>query len=131
MHEATVVDGMLSILTATAAEHGIDRIAVVRLKIGRLRGLDSRQIRGAFEIFAQGTIAEGARLDIDEVPAQAHCHACGTVWELPDYRFECPSCGGNDADVAKGRELYIESFDGGRADEADAEAPARPPSTRA
>jgi hydrogenase nickel incorporation protein HypA/HybF len=117
VHEATVVEGVLSILVARAAEHGIDRIELVRLKIGRLRGLDSRQIRGAFELFAEGTIAEGARLDIDEVAAEAHCLACGTIWELQGYRFECPSCGGSDADVVKGRELYVESFDG-RRDEA-------------
>ncbi|MGO4869851.1 MAG: hydrogenase maturation nickel metallochaperone HypA [Roseiarcus sp.] len=118
MHEATVAAGVLSILVARAAEHGIVRIDVVRLKIGRLRGLDSRQVRGGFEMFAEGTIAEGARVEIDEVAAEALCRTCGTNWKLPNYRFECPSCGGSDADVVKGRELYVESFDGRRDDDA-------------
>lgn len=118
MHETAVVEGLMSILLAQAAEHGIGHIDVVRLKIGRLRGLDSRLIRSGFEMFAEGTIAEGARLDIDEVAVEARCHACGAIWAVQHYRFECPACGGNNAEVLKGRELYIESLDGHRDDTA-------------
>ena len=112
MHETAVVQGLMRILTAKAIEHGITRIVAVRLKIGRLRGLDARQIRGCFEIFAEGTAAEGARLDIEEVVVEARCRACGRTYEVQRFRFECPACGSVEADVLKGRELEIESFDG-------------------
>ncbi len=112
MHEMAVVQGLMAILIAQAKAHEIGRIACVRLKIGRLRGLDARQIRAAFELFSEGTIAEGAQLDIGEIAAEAHCQACGADWQLAAYRFECPSCGSTAADVIKGRELFIESFDG-------------------
>jgi hydrogenase nickel incorporation protein HypA/HybF len=115
MHETAVVEGLMRILTAKALEHGIARIVSVRLRVGRLRGLDARQIRGCFEIFAQATAAEGARLDIEEVGIQACCRACGQVYEVPRFQFECPGCGSGEADVLKGRELEIESFDGQRA----------------
>jgi len=112
MHETAVVEGLMRILTQKASENRIDRIGSVRLKIGRLRGLDARQIRGCFEIFAEGTIAEGARLIIDEIPVEARCRACDQVWDVPGYRFQCPSCGGTDASIMTGRELYIETFEG-------------------
>jgi hydrogenase nickel incorporation protein HypA/HybF len=111
MHETAVVEGLMRILTQTAAANGVDRIVSVRLKIGKLRGLDPRQIRAGFEMFAEGTLADGARLDIDEVAVKAHCKACGTDFTVERYRFECPTCGGNDAEVTAGRELYIESFE--------------------
>jgi hydrogenase nickel incorporation protein HypA/HybF len=117
MHETAIVEGLMRILAEKAREHGIDRIVRVRLKVGRLRGLDVRQIRGCFEIFAEQTAAEGARLDIEEVAVEARCRACGKVYEVPRFRLACPVCGGEDADIVKGRELEISSFDGHRAGE--------------
>jgi hydrogenase nickel incorporation protein HypA/HybF len=114
MHEMTVVEGLMRILNEKARDHGVDRIVRVRLKIGRLRGLDARQIRGCFEIFSESTAAEGASLDIEEVGVEARCRTCGRIYEVPHFRFACPLCGGADADVIKGRELEIESFDGHR-----------------
>lgn len=122
MHETAVVAGLMRILTDKAAAEGIDRIDVVRLMLGRLRGLDARQIRGAFEIFAEGTVADGARLDIEDVVPEARCRACGRVIAVPDWSFACPDCGGGDAEVVRGRELHLVSFDGrraGRRDDAD------------
>lgn len=114
MHETAVVTGLMRILNERATAEGIDRIVSVRLRIGRLRGLDSRQIRNAFELFADGTVAEGARLDIDEVAVEAVCGSCGTTWTIEGWRFECPSCGSTDAETKTGRELYVESFEGRR-----------------
>lgn len=114
MHETAVVAGLMRLLTERAAAAEIDRIDVVRLMLGRLRGLDARQIRGAFEIFAEGTPAEGARLDIEEVVPEARCRACDRVFALPDWNFACPECGGDDAEVVRGRELHLVSFDGRR-----------------
>ena len=112
MHETVVVDGLMRILTAKAREHGITRIVRVRLRIGRLRGLDARQIRGCFDVFAQGTAAEGARLEIEEVGIEARCRACGRTYAVPRFQFGCPICRCREADVLAGRELEIESFDG-------------------
>ncbi len=114
MHEMTVALGLLTILEDRARAHGIGRISKVRVKVGRLRGLETRQLRAAFEVLAEGSIAEGAALDIDEVAAEARCRVCGTVWRLAGYRFECPACRGTDGEIETGRELYVESFDGER-----------------
>lgn len=112
MHETAVVAGLMDILLRQAKAHRIGHISVVRLQIGRLRGLDLRQIRGMFELLAEGTIAECARLDIDDVAVEAHCQTCSTGWRVEAYRFQCPECGSNDAEVVRGRELHIISFDG-------------------
>lgn len=111
MHETAVVEGLMRILAEQAKANKVGRVIAVRLRIGKLRGIDSRQIRLAFEIFAEGTLAEGARLDIEEVAVTARCNACGTAFEVARYHFVCPGCGGSDAEVTTGRELYIESFE--------------------
>lgn len=117
MHETAVVQGLMRILKQTARANGVKRVVSVKLKIGRLRGLDSRQIRAGFEMFAEGTLAEGARLDIDEVEVEARCKACGTAFTVERYQFQCPACGSADADVTAGRELHIESFEAAKADD--------------
>jgi hydrogenase nickel incorporation protein HypA/HybF len=114
MHEMTVAHGLLTILEERAKAHKIARITRIRLKIGRLRAIETRQLASAFEVLAEGSMAQGAPLDVEEVAAQARCNACGTEWRLAGYRFECPNCQSADAEILAGRELFIESFDGER-----------------
>jgi hydrogenase nickel incorporation protein HypA/HybF len=116
MHEMSVAHGLLSILQTQAEAHGIARISRVRVKVGRLRGLDARQRRLAFEALAESGVAAAAALDVEEIAAKARCRACGAVWRAPDYRFDCPECAAADAEILEGRELFIESFDGERPD---------------
>jgi hydrogenase nickel incorporation protein HypA/HybF len=118
MHEMSVAHGLLSILQDQAKAHGIARISRVRVKVGRLRGIDARQLRLAFEALAEDGLADGAALDVEEIVAKARCRACGAVWRAPDYRSACPDCAAADSEILEGRELFIESFDGERADSA-------------
>ena len=71
MHEMSVAHGLLSILQAQAEAHGIARVSRVRLKIGRLRGLDARQLRLAFEALATAQDERIKRTD-DRGPLVAH-----------------------------------------------------------
>lgn len=111
MHETAIVEGLMRILEKQAARHGAERILRVRVKVGRLRAVEPAQLVACFEMFAEGTVAEGATLAIEEVPVRARCKSCGTEFEVPRYRFECQGCGGGDVEVVQGQELYIESFD--------------------
>ena len=111
MHETAIVEGLIRILERQAAQHRVARITSVTVKVGRLRAVEPKQLQACFEMFAEGTIAEGASLKVEAVPVRARCKACATEFEVPRYRFECPGCGGGDVEVIQGQELYIESFD--------------------
>ncbi len=119
MHETAIVSGLMRILEERATAHGVEHITRVTIKVGRLRAVEPKQLRACFEMFAEGTRADAAELVIDEVPVRARCKACGTEFEVPRYRFECPGCGGGDVDVISGQELYIESFEAGSAPGSD------------
>ena len=116
MHEATIVEGLMRILEKQAALHGVSAIRRVNLKVGRLRAVEPAQLAACFEMFAEGTAAEGAVLAIEAVPVRARCKGCGAEFEVAGYRFECPACAGGDVEVTQGQELYIESFDAVGAD---------------
>ncbi len=105
----------MRIIEQQAVRHGVSRVSKVNVKVGRLRAVEPQQLVACFEMFAEGTVADGAVLAIESMPVRARCKGCGTEFEVPDYRFECPACDGGDVDVIQGQELYIESFEAGGA----------------
>jgi hydrogenase nickel incorporation protein HypA/HybF len=119
MHELSVVEGMMHIIGRKARENGLDRIVAVRLKVGELRGFDSRQLALCFEMLSEASVAAGARLSIDKVPPRCRCRTCSQIWAVVRFCFQCPSCGGSDAEIVAGREFYIESLEGQRLPERD------------
>lgn len=119
MHEAAIVEGLMRILERQAAQHGVSAIRCVHLKVGRLRAVEPQQLVSCFEMFAEGTLADGAVLAIEELPVRARCKSCGNEFEVPRYRFQCPACGAGEVDVIQGQELYIESFEAAGAEPRD------------
>lgn len=111
MHETAIVTGLIRILETHAARHGATHITRVRLKVGRLRAVEPQQLCSCFEMFAEGTIAEGAELLIDELGVRGRCRNCAAEFAVARYRFVCPGCAGSDIEVTQGQELYIESFE--------------------
>jgi predicted RNA-binding Zn-ribbon protein involved in translation (DUF1610 family) len=46
-------------------------------------------------------------LDIEFLPRQNHCTACGLVFALKDYEIECPNCGATITEPVSGAELEL------------------------
>lgn len=111
MHETAIVAGLMRILEQQAARHGAARISRVVVKVGRLRAVEPQQLRACFEMFAEGTIADGAELVVEAIGVRGRCRGCATAFDVPRYRFVCPACGGSDIEVIQGQELFIESFE--------------------
>ncbi len=77
MHEYSVGQALMERIEAEAGARGATAVHVVRLKIGELSGVEPDLLATAFEILRERTICEGARLDIERVPARWVCPACG------------------------------------------------------
>ena len=120
MHEAAIVSSLIAIVEAHAARHRVTRVLRVRVKVGRLRAVEPQQLLSCFALFAEGTIAAGAELVIDEIEVRGRCRSCSHEFAVAAYRFVCPVCAGNDIEVTQGQELYIESFEADQADAASA-----------
>lgn len=111
MHETAIVTGLMRIIETQAARHGTTHVSKVRLKVGRLCAVEPQQLCSCFEMFAEGTVADGAELVIDVIGVRGRCRACATEFDVPRYHFVCPECAGKDIEVIQGQELYIESFE--------------------
>lgn len=111
MHETAIVAGLMRIITEQAAKHGAAHVSRVTVKVGRLRAVEPQQLRACFEMFAEGTVADGAELVVEEIGVRGRCRECATEFDVPRYRFECPACAGKDIEVIQGQELFIENFE--------------------
>ena len=63
-----------------------------------------------FELACEGTPAEGAVLEIAEIPGRARCRACGATLALDRPYGRC-GCGGRDLEWLSGEELMIREME--------------------
>ena len=111
MHEAAIVSGLMQILLGQAAKHGVDHVSRVTVKVGKLRAVEPRSLIGCFEMFAEGTIADGAELIVESVPVRCRCDECREETEIKGFVFRCSRCQGSQLTLLSGEELYIEHFE--------------------
>jgi hydrogenase nickel incorporation protein HypA/HybF len=95
----------------SVCEHAAGRrVHSVRVEIGALCAIVPDAMQFCFQLATEGTVADGARLDLDVLPGSARCRSCGQEFQLDDPFLLC-SCGSADAEVLAGRELKILSME--------------------
>lgn len=108
MHEMSIASAVLEIALDQARGRSISGVGVA---IGHLRQVVPSALRFSFELVAHGTAADGAKLEIEDVPAVGQCRACGVESRLHEFPLHCASCGGLDVSVIRGEELSVEWVD--------------------
>jgi hydrogenase nickel incorporation protein HypA/HybF len=101
----------LEIARAQATQQGAHQIHRLRLRIGPLSGVVPEALRFAFDVVSRGTMAEGGRLEIEEIPVVCFCPGCTREFTAEGWFFECPSCGQPTAEVRQGAELELVSLE--------------------
>jgi hydrogenase nickel incorporation protein HypA/HybF len=84
----------------------------VHVQVGRLAGVEAGALLFSFDIAAEGTRVEGARLVITDVPVAIWCPSCNAERELAGVnRFRCPVCETPSGDIRRGKELEVSSIE--------------------
>ena len=78
--------------------------------MGKLSGVMTDAIAFCFDVVAQGTVLEGATLDITEVDGRARCTACGAEFDMPTLYAAC-ACGSRRLHRLQGEELKIKTME--------------------
>jgi hydrogenase nickel incorporation protein HypA/HybF len=99
-----------SVVDAVCEHAAGRRVHSVRLEVGALCAVVPDSMQFCFELATQGTVADGARLDVDLTPGTARCRTCQREFELPDLVLLC-RCGSADVEVMAGRDLRILSME--------------------
>ena len=102
MHELSLASAIVD----TVERHADgQRVTVISLRVGALRQVVPESLALYVELVGRDTVCEGARLELEVVPARLAC--CGSEWEPPTFR--CPSCGAGGR-VVGGEEFLVESL---------------------
>jgi hydrogenase nickel incorporation protein HypA/HybF len=97
---------MEGVVDAVIDRLGDQRVAVVRLEVGRLAGVEIEAMRFSFDVCVQGTSLADAELDIVEIAAVARCRACGAEQATRAFATPC-DCGSFDRELVRGGELRL------------------------
>ena len=108
MHELSLSTAIVN----TVVKHAEGRpVSVVSMRIGRLRQVVPETLEFYFEFVARDTVCDGARLELEVVPAVLSCPGCERQWQVEFPDFRCPTCMQGGVDVITGNEFEVESID--------------------
>jgi len=112
MHELSITQEVVRTVEDARRGAGLDlRVTAVRLKIGRLTAVVPDCLKFYFEMLTKDTPLEGAAVNIEIVPMNARCGACGAQFSLDEPMFLCPECGSGETEILSGRELVVDSIE--------------------
>ena len=106
MHELSITRNIVAIVSERA--NGA-KVAQVTLEVGKLSAVIPDAIRFCFDVVVQGTVLEGARLEVIEVSGRGRCRVCGLDLELRQLVERC-ACGSSDLERLTGEELTIKQM---------------------
>jgi len=111
MHEMSLCEGIIEIAEEQASIQNYSSVKSIRLEIGGLSCAEPEAMRFAFDAVAKGTIADGARLDIDQIPGQGWCTACENEVEIGQRYDACPLCEHYPLEIRAGDAMRIKDME--------------------
>jgi hydrogenase nickel incorporation protein HypA/HybF len=111
MHEMSLAEGVLQIVEDTARANTARQVRAVLLEIGALSHVEVQALRFCFDAVTRGTVADGARLDVQAVPGRAWCMPCGESVALERLGDACPRCGSYQLQVTAGEEMKVKEVE--------------------
>lgn len=111
MHELSVTESILEIAVRHARDASAVKINDLYLVIGDLASIVDDSVQFYWDIISQGTLAEGARLHFERVPAMMCCQDCEAEFQPEAGTLSCPKCGGIHLQVLAGEQFYLSAID--------------------
>ena len=103
MHELGITQEIVALAEGRANGQRVRRVIV---EIGKLTAVLPDAVQFCFDLCTEGTLIEGATLQIIETPGSARCRECAKIIEL-DRPFGRCECGCTDLEWLTGEELRV------------------------
>ena len=75
MHEFSLINDLMRKITSVARQHGGKRILSVKVRLGALAHISPEHFRQHFVEASTGTLAAGARLEVEQMTDESDPHA--------------------------------------------------------
>jgi len=110
MHEATVAQNLLEVITKEAARQNARPIRA-KISCGQLSMVNDEALRFAFSALAEGTTCQGLELQIEHKPLQANCKQCNRTFTLDLHKPTCAHCGSDRFELLPEPTLVLEEIE--------------------
>lgn len=111
MHESSVIESILNIVVDKVNNSQSVKIKKISIIVGEDTGFMGDSLQFYFNRYSEGTIAEGAVLDMSFVKSKLICPKCGIYFERKRFEFNCPDCAEEGEPTKIGKECYIDSIE--------------------
>lgn len=124
MHELLTIKKIVESAEKAAKEANIGRVSTLRLRIGKMAGIDPSQFDFLFKTYEKPSSLKEATLEIEELPVELECQKCKETYI--DERFDnrdfahsishaplmyeapaCPKCKAGGPEIISGQELDL------------------------
>ena len=126
VREVGIAGAVLRAVERRAAGRQVRR---ARVRAGALLRISAPALNQAFVTVSDGTVADGARLDVVIEPARVGCRSCGRTTTSNRMPARCPGCGGTGIDLQSGDGLVLESVEFTEAGQSTRPSTGREPTT--
>lgn len=111
MHEMALCESIRRTIEDQSRAHNFSGVKRVCLEIGPFSGVEVEALRFGFDVVMRGSVADGAKLEIIDCPAEAWCMQCCQIVPV-EQRFDaCCKCGSHQLQVTAGEELRIKELE--------------------
>lgn len=111
MHELSIAMSIVEMAEEEARQRNA-RVSAVHLRLGAMSGIVKEALLSSYGIACDGTLLEGSRLVIEEVPVEVFCEGCAAERRLASLPwFVCPECGAATPTIVRGKELEVTALE--------------------
>lgn len=111
MHEMSLCESLIQVIEEQAGTQGYSRVKSVFLDIGAFSAIETDALHFCFEVVSRGTIADGATLEINQLPGKAWCFDCQQEVTINSRLEACPHCQGFTLQARSGEEMTIKQLE--------------------
>lgn len=111
MHELAICQALMNQVESIAAERNATSVISIVIGMGPLSGVEAQLLKHAYPVASAGTVAEGARLVIEDLPVRVKCSQCGNESDVLPNKLVCKVCGDWRTTLISGDEMMLMSLE--------------------
>jgi hydrogenase nickel incorporation protein HypA/HybF len=111
MHEMSLIESVVALVEDERRKQAFSRVRMIRLAVGVLGHAEPAALHFCFDVVTRGTIADGARLEIERVLGEGWCSSCRQTVSLQQRFAACPACGDAQVTMTAGGELRLSELE--------------------
>ncbi|MFZ5752663.1 MAG: hydrogenase maturation nickel metallochaperone HypA [Bacillota bacterium] len=115
MHELALAQQLLQVVEQTARANRLKNVVEIKIVVGEMMAVVPEALEFSFQVISQNTVAQGAKLVIEEQQALNACPQCQETYPWLEYGYRCPSCSHLGGKIIQGRDFYIDYIEGDEA----------------